>query len=240
MFEFKNVDFSYNKEQIFHNLNIQIEQGEYVLVLGSNGSGKSTFVQCLLGLLQPNKGTIAIEGKSTKNFSEWDKIGYVAQRVTHIEMAIPTSVKEVVAMGNIGKITLADIIEQLDIVGMSEYLHADIHNLSGGQQQRVFIARALMSNPNALILDEPTVGLDAQTTHNFYELVAQLHKRGKTIIMITHDMHLLTKEATRIIEINRGISFDGNLPDYRQWHDTHCLYCEDTTSDETKEEKECK
>lgn len=226
MFEFKDVNFSYGKESIFTNVNVKMNKGEYILLLGPNGSGKSTFIKCLLGLVSPTSGTILIEGTPIQKFTNWAKIGYVAQRATHMDVAIPVSVQEVVGMGMKKTASHAEIASCLEVVDMDKYKNYSIHKLSGGQQQRVFIARALLSNPEVLILDEPTVGLDMASATSFYELVAKLHKMGKTIIMVTHDTHFLTKEATRIIELSRGIAFDGNQEGYRHWHNNHCLFCD--------------
>ncbi|MGL5043139.1 MAG: metal ABC transporter ATP-binding protein [Culicoidibacterales bacterium] len=226
MFVFKDVTFGYGTQQIFSNMSVTIEKGEYILLLGPNGSGKSTFIKCLLGLVKPLSGSIKIEDIGVHQFSQWSKIGYVAQRASHINIAIPVSVREVVSMGLKTKVTAEMVNYSLEVVGMSEFAHRSVLKLSGGQQQRVFIARALLSDPEVLILDEPTVGLDMAASKSFYELVAKLHKMGKTIIMVTHDTHFLTKEATRVIELSHGIAFDGNQTEYRHWHNNHCLFCE--------------
>ncbi|GBU11182.1 zinc ABC transporter ATPase [Erysipelotrichaceae bacterium] len=226
MFSLKDISFSYGNDCIFQNLNVEIEKGEYLLLLGANGSGKSTFIKCLLGLVEPQKGSIALNGIPLSKFDAWEKIGYVAQRASHIAVAIPVSVQEVVGMGKKQKPLQTEIDRVLEVVKMSAYKTQAIQRLSGGQQQRVLIARALLTNPDVLILDEPTVGLDMASVTSFYELVANLHKMGKTIIMVTHDTHFLTKEATRIIELQRKIIFDGDVISYRKWHSQHCLFCE--------------
>ena len=226
MIEYKNVSFAYSNEKIFDKINVQINDGEYVLVIGPNGAGKSTFIKCLLGLVKLTAGDILFDDVSINKFKNWDSIGYVAQRATHLQVTMPISVFEIVSMGKTGKTTQKEVLEKLAVVQMEQYLDENIHNLSGGQQQRIFIARALMSNPQVLILDEPTVGLDLASVKRFYELVAALHKQGKTIIMVTHDMHVLSAEASRIIAINKGIEFDGTQVDYQNWHNNLCLYCE--------------
>lgn len=237
MIKYENVSFAYNNEPIFDNVNVSIARGEYVLVIGPNGAGKSTFIKCLLGLVTAQQGMIYLNETPIKQFKDWEKISYVAQRATHLQVALPISVAELVGLGTIKKVTKNEIVQALELVGMQAFIHHDIHKLSGGQQQRVFIARALMSNPDLIVLDEPTVGLDAATVQSFYELVAKLHKMGKTIIMVTHDMHVLSADATRVIAINKKIEFDGTLHDYSHWHEQLCLYCGTTHQDEQYQTK---
>ena len=225
MIEYKNVDFGYSKEKILQNINVIIERGEYVLVIGPNGAGKSTFIKCMLGLVTPTHGEVTIDGISVKDFNNWNSISYVAQRATQLQTSLPISVAEIVSMGVTTKVTKEQILEQLRLVDMEEYLVENVHNLSGGQQQRVFIARALLSNPEIIVLDEPTVGLDVQTVKSFYELISKLHKLGKTVIMVTHDMHMLSEDADRVIAINHEIEFTGPLRAYNKWHHDICLYC---------------
>lgn len=232
MIEWQNISLSYQNEMIFENINLTIQQGEYVLILGANGSGKSTLLKCMLGLVQPQAGKVLIDGTPLPKFTKWNKIGYVSQRAAHIDMSVPVSVYEVLHMAQQVKTTKADVIKQLEVVDMLEYMYHDINKLSGGQQQRVFIARTLLSSPEILILDEPTVGLDIASISSFYQLIAKLHQEGKTIMMITHDVHLLTKEATRVIEIQRGVRFDGTKEAYRIWHNQTCEYCDFGGKDE--------
>jgi len=241
MIQYKDVSFCYGRDCIFEKLNLTINTGDYALIIGPNGAGKSTFINLLLGLITPDSGEITYDRVPLKGFDAWDKIGYVAQRVSLLSVGMPVSVYEVVAMGVIGPVSRADVLEKLSLLDLVDYIDKNIHDLSGGQQQRVFIARALMSDPDILILDEPTVGLDVQTIRRFYTLIGQLHKMGKTIIMVTHDMHVLSEEANRIIAINKGITFDGTHSDYRDWHDGLCVYCgsvhEDTIILDNKETK---
>jgi len=225
MIQYKDVSFCYGRDCIFENFNLTIKTGDYALIIGPNGAGKSTFINLMLGLITPNKGEVTYDGIPLKQFAHWDRIGYVAQRISLISGLMPISVYEIVAMGVVGHVSREAVLDKLKLLEMSEYIDTNIHDLSGGQQQRVFIARALMSDPDVLILDEPTTGLDVQTTRRFYELIAQLHQMGKTIIIVTHDMHVLAAEATRIIAINHGVNFDGNPVAYQKWHDEICVYC---------------
>ena len=229
MIKCENLSFNYQQEVIFFNVSFMIEKGEYVLIIGGNGSGKSTLLKCLLGIKKLSTGMISIDNIPLQKFVQWHKIGYVAQRAAHLTMTMPVSVKEVVMMGQVQKLSDRLIDEQLELVDMLAYKNESIHNLSGGQQQRVLIARAMLSNPEYLFLDEPTVGLDAQSVRNFYRLIGKLHKLGHTIIMVTHDVHTLTEDATRIIEMNRGIIFDGPRTSYAYQHKHNCALCAEMT-----------
>lgn len=221
--ELKDVDVTYDAERILTSINMRIEKGEYVLIVGPNGSGKSTLIRTILGLVPPLRGDVILEGTEIKKFSNWSDIGYVAQRSTFYNFPIAVTVEEMLQMTKDNS-SIEERESVLAMVNMKNFLKKPILSLSGGQQQRILIARALLSNPQLLILDEPTVGLDQQTIKEFYQLIFDLHQSGKTILMVTHDMHLLSKEATRIIEINRKIIFDGDRDAYLKWHQHHNVF----------------
>lgn len=144
-------------------------------LVGPNGSGKSTLIKCLLGLQKPSQGAIRLFGKDQRRFKERSKIGYVSQKANSFNSGFPATVFEVVSTGLTSKLGLfrfmnvahkQKVKEAVEAVGMSEFLNRNIGELSGGQR-RIFIARALVSEPELLILDEPTVGVDAQNVYTF-------------------------------------------------------------------------
>ncbi|HHW66414.1 MAG: zinc transport system ATP-binding protein [Epulopiscium sp.] len=206
--EIKNLSFGYNDKLILDNINFEIKSGDYIGIVGPNGSGKSTLLKIVLGLLKPTKGSIKLFGQPMDSFKDWGKIGYVAQKAASFNTSFPATVEEVVAANlypqlglfkRIKKYHMEKVYEALELVGMKEYSKRLIGNLSGGQQQRVFIARTLVSSPQIIFLDEPTVGIDIQSQDNFYELLKNLNENMHiTIVMISHDIGVITEKANRV------------------------------------------
>ncbi|MFA5108497.1 MAG: metal ABC transporter ATP-binding protein [Candidatus Micrarchaeia archaeon] len=213
--EFENVTFSYAKHPAIKKASFSIEKGEFVGMIGPNGAGKTTIVKLMLGLIKPDFGTIKIFSKKMNEFGDWGKIGYVPQKATNFNQNFPASVFEVASMGRIQKAGLGkglskgdnDIVENaLETAGILDLKDNRIGDLSGGQQQRVFIARALCAQPDLLILDEPTVGVDQKAQHEFYRLLEQLNKKGMTLVLISHDVGVVAKNAGKIMCVNTGVT----------------------------------
>lgn len=236
-----NITFYYGKRSVLNDVSLTINKGDFLGLVGPNGSGKSTLVKLLLGLLRTTEGTVELFGQSMNRFNQWDKIGYVSQKANSFSSGFPATVYEVVSMGLYGKIGLfrflrkrhkEQIYEAIRQVGMEEYVNENIGELSGGQQQRVFIARALVSNPELLILDEPTVGVDAKSVENFYGLLHDLNeKHGKTLLLISHDIGAMTDHVSQVACLNRTIHFHGKSSEFAAkkdkldfyGHDVHLL-----------------
>ncbi|MCX6771833.1 MAG: metal ABC transporter ATP-binding protein [Candidatus Micrarchaeota archaeon] len=214
--EFKNVTFSYGKQPAVDKATFSIEKGDFVGMIGPNGSGKTTVVKLMLGLLTPDSGSIRVFGKEISGFHDWQRVGYVPQKATNFDQNFPASVFEVASMGMASKAGLmkqlskADhgaVEKALEVAGISGLRNSRIGDLSGGQQQRVFIARALVSEPDLLILDEPTVGVDQKAQHEFYLLLGELNrKRGMTLVLISHDVGVVAKNAGKIACVNAGVT----------------------------------
>jgi len=211
-----NLSFGYNGKLILKNVDLTVDRGDYLGVIGPNGCGKSTLVRLLLGLLTPLGGEINILGESIRDFKSWDRTGYISQRATSFNSSFPATVEEVVGANLFSKIGLFKHLKQqhreqvqnaLELVGMQEYAKRLIGNLSGGQQQRVFIARVLASQPEIMFLDEPTAGIDAKSEEAVYCLLARLNKElGITIVMITHDIGAVTFHANKLACMgNKGL-----------------------------------
>jgi len=210
--EFKNVTFSYGKQPAVDNATFSIEKGDFVGMIGPNGAGKTTVVKLMLGLLSPDSGSIKVFGREISRFHDWQRVGYVPQKATNFDQNFPASVFEVASMGRVSKAGLMkqlsnadnDAVEKaLEVAGISNLRNSRIGDLSGGQQQRVFIARALASEPDLLILDEPTVGVDQKAQHDFYVLLGRLNReRGMTLVLISHDVGVVAKNAGKIACVN--------------------------------------
>lgn len=212
---FENVSFAYTDEVILADLSFTIPVGDYVGLLGPNGSGKTTLMKLMLGLLEPMSGSVKVFGKPVRKFHDWSTIGYVPQKTLQIGMQFPATVEEVVrsgitpekglfaAWGQEDQQRVEEAMEEANIVQLRD---RRISKLSGGQRQRVFIARALAANPKVLILDEPTVGVDAGAQGAFYSLLQKLHKeRGITIVFVSHDIDVITHEADTILCVNKEL-----------------------------------
>lgn len=205
--EVKNITFGYDERIILKDISINIHRGDYIGLIGPNGSAKSTFIKLLLGILKPLKGTIHMFGEDIQRFKQWKRIGYVSQKATSFNKSFPATVEEIVGANLIkegrngkskkeNKKTIDDVLE---IVKMQDYKKRLIGNLSGGQQQRVFIAKALISSPELLLLDEPTVGIDMDSQELFYDIIEKLnHKFNMTIILVSHDIGAITDKVNKI------------------------------------------
>ncbi|RLA79758.1 MAG: zinc ABC transporter ATP-binding protein, partial [Epsilonproteobacteria bacterium] len=185
IFDVKNLSFSVRGQDILTNISLEIFNAEYIAIIGPNGGGKTTLIRMLLGLDKPTSGDIHLFGKKLENFKEWYKIGYVPQRASHVDQNFPATALDIVKMGRTSKRGLFSRESQEDKEAvnsaMSKMNILDLKDkmvgtLSGGQRQRVMIARALASNPEILILDEPNTGVDMASQKSFYKLLQKLNK----------------------------------------------------------------
>lgn len=220
----RNVTFAYGDVPAVTDLSFSVQPGDYVGVIGPNGGGKTTLIKLLLGLLKPTAGSITILGQPIGELSERHTIGYVPQRITHTAVEFPATVTEIVASGRTAQLGLWHQFSDADRQAVQQALiHAEIqhlHNrrlaqLSGGERQRVLIARALAANPQMLILDEPTVGVDLKTQEKFFEFLADLNQQhGMTILFVTHDLDVIAQEASTILCLNHGLVCYGAPEDF--------------------------
>lgn len=199
---------------VLDGVNVEIRQGETVAVLGSNGSGKSTLVKSLVGLLPPASGRAEIFGASGK--LPWRRIGYVPQRIG-ANSGVPATAAEVVAAGLLdnrrlrpGRGARRRSLEALEQVGLRDRAGESVQLFSGGQQQRVLIARALIRDPDLLILDEPLAGMDRESREALAGTLAALQRRGATVLLVLHDLGELRALIRRTIVVEHGrIAYDG-------------------------------
>lgn len=220
----RDVSFSYDKKLILKNVNLDIKPGSFMGLLGPNGGGKTTLIKLILGLLKPDQGAIHLLDQPLHSFKDWNHIGFVSQKSNSFNKGFPATVFEVVSMGLTAKVGYLKfltrkhkkrVVEAIEQVGLQDHIHSNIGNLSGGQQQRVFIARALVSDPELLILDEPTVGIDYKSVEQFYELLHQLNTKQKiTLLLVTHDSGAITEFVTDVVCLNQTLHFHGNPDEY--------------------------
>lgn len=205
-----NVSFAYDEERVLKDVDFSFSKKDFLAIIGPNGGGKSTLLKLMIGMLQPDVGTISIFGKNVSEVSK--KIGYVPQN-TMINKGFPIKVIDVVLMGRLsntkkfGSYTKKDMqiaMESLTAVGMSKYADKKIGNLSGGQRQRAFIARALATEAEILFLDEPTASIDTQGQIKIYETLKQINK-DKGIVVISHDVNILLGYANKIAHVNKTL-----------------------------------
>jgi zinc transport system ATP-binding protein len=226
----KDLNFSFGSTKVLSDISFTVEIGDFIGLIGPNGSGKTTLLKLILGILAPQSGEIEILGSRADDFRQWSSIGYVPQKAANIDESFPANVEEVVSMGllptkrfpkSFGEKDHQIIKKALKTVDMLEYSTRRIGELSGGQQQRVFIARAIVSQPKILFLDEPTTGVDQKSQKKFYELLSELNKSGITIVLVSHDIGRITKYVTKIASLNQRMEFYGTHADFCAWDSRH-------------------
>ena len=210
--EVEGVSFSFEKTEVLKDVSFRLKQGEFLGIIGPNGGGKTTLVKLMLGLLQPDRGTIRILGMEPNAASR--RVGYVPQSM-ELSRAFPISVLEVAFMGRLSRARIGrrytredeeKVRQALEKVGMWPHRHKHVGKLSGGQKQRVFIARALATDPEILFLDEPTAGVDPEFQVNLYDILEELNKRV-TIVVITHDIGVVSSYMKSIACVNKHFIF---------------------------------
>jgi len=231
--ELDGVGFSYGEVRVLDGIDLTVEPGDFLGIIGPNGSGKTTLLRVMLGLLEPTEGSVRLFGQSPGAFREWRRLGYVPQRAA-LDPSLPVTVGEVVATGLVASLGLfqrsgnterARVREALARVGMEAHARTRIGALSTGQQQRVLIARALVSDPELIILDEPTGGVDPEAQTSFYALLQHLNReREVTLILVSHDIGVVAKEVTKLACLNRRLIFHGRPGDFLSDAALNALY----------------
>jgi len=212
-----NVTMSYEKKLILSEISFEVNQGDYLCIVGENGSGKTTLMKGILGLVPLKSGSIRFDDGVKTN-----QIGYLPQQ-TNIQKDFPASVFEVVLSGCLNRIgrnpfysakEKKRVLENLGRLGIKELKNKSYKNLSGGQQQRVLLARALCAAEKIVLLDEPVTGLDPVVTGEFYQIVKELNQSGVTILMISHDIKSAVENAGKILHLGTNMEFFGTASDY--------------------------
>ncbi|MBI4392473.1 MAG: metal ABC transporter ATP-binding protein [Euryarchaeota archaeon] len=213
------VSVDYGTDRALEAADLAVERGEFVGVIGPNGGGKTTLLRATLGLVPAREGSIRLFGTHVRSFVDWFRIGYVPQNASHIDPQFPATALEVTMLGRVGRrglfrwLTAVDrekathALEEVEAAHLADRL---IGSLSGGERQRVLLAKALAGEPELLIMDEPTTGVDPKARSAFYRLLDHLnHEHELTILLISHDTEAILQSAHRIVAVNRRIVFDG-------------------------------
>lgn len=217
----ENLTVSYGNIGAVNDLNLEIEKGEFLGIIGPNGGGKTTLINAVLGIIKPVCGKIKILENDVKKARS--KIGYVPQ-TAQVDRDFPITVSETVLsaflksglhpLKKFSKEEKERAMEVLALVGISEKSKHLISELSGGEFQKLLIARALVTNPVILLLDEPTSNIDKESRENIYSLLKNLNKNGVTVIMVTHDLQSINRIFSRIVYINQSVLYDGLPSDF--------------------------
>lgn len=211
--EIENVSYSYDNTPALQNVTMSIEKGDFVGIIGPNGGGKTTLLKLILALIKPDSGTIKLLGDSPQKTRSL--AGYIPQE-TNLNKTFPISVRDVILMGLVSKrgighhYTKGDkdkACQIIDKLNISKVKDRCIKELSGGQRQKVLLARALISEPEIIFLDEPTASIDSSGTDEIYDILRDLNKNGTTIIIVTHNIGILSKYIKSVACVNKELYF---------------------------------
>lgn len=215
----KNLTVSYENKKILSNIDMNIPKGKLIGIIGPNGGGKSTFIKGILSIIKKKSGIVKFQGKDYRKYLK--KIAYIPQRDT-VDWDFPTTVLDVVIMGSYGRLGLfkspgekekEEAIKNLKKLNIEKYFDRQISQLSGGEKQRVFIARALMQKAEIYFMDEPFQGVDVKTEKEIIEILKKLKEKGKTVLVVHHNLEKVKDYFDYLIMINREIVAIGETND---------------------------
>jgi zinc transport system ATP-binding protein len=213
--EIKNLYAGYNGETVLEDVNLTILQDDFIGLIGPNGGGKTTLLKVMLGLVEPQRGSVQVMGSTPQKGRS--RIGYVPQ-LAEFDTEFPICVRDVVRMGRLSNRRMfkpysaeddAIVNEKLAWVDLLDHQERALSELSGGQRQRVYIARALATEPELLILDEPTVSVDMEASTHIYELLYKINQAGVAIFLVTHDLNVISSYVKTIGCLNRRLHYHG-------------------------------
>ncbi len=220
----RGLSLAYQGADALCDVSFAVEKGSYVGVVGPNGSGKSTLVRCILGLARPDRGGVSLFGTPLESFDQWQRVGYLPQGLQHFNPHFPATVAEVVGLGllaarrfprRISREDAGTVDRALELMGVGDIRNRLIGELSGGLRQRVLLARALVNEPELLVLDEPTTALDPETRESFYRAISDLNReRGTTVILVTHDSGTIGSYASKLLYLDKRLVFYGGFDDF--------------------------
>lgn len=204
------LNFCYKVKPILIDVNLNIEAGDFIGIIGPNGGGKTTLLKLIMGMLEPHRGKIKIFNENPKDMR--DKIGYVPQKY-NLDKYFPITNLELVLLGALTKSKFGFFTKKqkekakdlLEKVGLKEFIDKPFGKLSGGQAQRALIARALISDPDILILDEPTASIDPESEKSIFDILIKSNKK-RTILMVSHDLNTIIKEVKKVITVQKKVT----------------------------------
>ena len=223
---YRGCSVGYGAGPVVHGVDLEVDAGDCVALLGPNGSGKTTLVRAALGLAQVTSGSLEVLGTPVRDLTRRAAIGYVPQRHT-VATSVPATVAEVVGVGRLARTDpvrrllpagrrrdRAAVEQALEAVGLADRARSSVGELSGGQQRRVLIARALASEPELMLLDEPTAGVDEDSQHALVEVLAALAGRGVSMVIVTHELAAVRGVVDRAVRLVDGrVRDDARLRD---------------------------
>ena len=222
--ELEKVRFAYQGSEVLSDISFSAGKGDYIGIVGPNGSGKTTLVRLVLGLISPGSGSVSVYGNLAASFNKWRKVGYLPQKLAAFNPAFPATVREVVGLGLLAgkkfpkRFSRKDgeaIEKTLALLGIESIKDKLIGELSGGQQQRALLARALVHEPELLVLDEPALALDPEARDRFFDILKALnHSRKMTILLVSHDIGTIGRYASKLLYIDKKIIFYGGFDDF--------------------------
>lgn len=220
----EDLSVSRSGKVVIHGIDLSVQKGEFIGLVGPNGSGKSTLLLAILGVLKSQTGTIGIYGQKPMSRNLLGKIGWVSQAASVMPKNVRITVRELIQLGTLNSknmffrrkaIHREKVNAAIKMVGLEEVADHDIARLSGGQRQRAVIGRALASNAEFILLDEPLVGIDRNSRNSLLKLLDRLcHEENKTILMVSHDLSAIRQTAHRMIYLEESIRFDGMTEDF--------------------------
>lgn len=213
-----NLSVNRSGNEVIHDINLTITCGEFVGIVGPNGGGKSTLMLTILGILKPRTGSVKIYDLAPMSKQTLGKVGWVPQAATNLPQNLQITVKEFIQLGTLNPKSLFQLSNKerekvqkiIETIGLDEYANTRISNLSGGQKQRAAIGKALASDADLLLMDEPMVGVDGESRNSIMRLLDGLcHNQNKTIVMISHDLASIKRTVHRMVYLEQKIRYDG-------------------------------
>ncbi|HUV24699.1 MAG TPA: metal ABC transporter ATP-binding protein [Methanomassiliicoccales archaeon] len=221
--EIRNLTVTRSNSKVIESANLTVEKADYVGICGPNGGGKTTLLLSMLGVLPRQEGNISLFGQDIDEFRDWNRIAFVSQNAINFDLHFPMTVREMVGLGKVSGRNLGRRLKQedwdkvdqsMEFMGITPLADRRIGQLSGGEKQRMFVAKALVRNPELVLLDEPLSGVDAETTEQFYKLLSNLNlKNDTTIIVVSHDLTAVFCRMNKVICVNRHVHSATITPD---------------------------